>query len=146
MLTASWSSWTPGRPGGALRGVIDDVADKDTHQSGERVWRCAHHHTTEADATRCATTELKRRQNARPLNWSQRVTMRMIADGRSPSGGASYLDTTGLGIPGGTIQSLRRRGLIERYSWVEPGWVLTKAGVDAINSGACDEPDCGPDD
>ena len=28
MLTASWSSWTPGRPGGALRGVIDDVAEQ----------------------------------------------------------------------------------------------------------------------
>ncbi|MGG1910530.1 hypothetical protein AB1285_27275 [Microbacterium sp. NRRL B-14842] len=50
------------------------------------------------------------------------------------------------GSPAGTIQSLRRRGLIERYSWVEPGWVLTKVGVDAINSGACDEPDSGPDD
>lgn len=47
---------------------------------------------------------------------------------------------------GGTIRSLRRRGLIERYSWVEPGWVLTKAGVDAINSGACDEPDSSDDD
>ncbi|CAN7537554.1 MULTISPECIES: hypothetical protein [unclassified Microbacterium] len=80
------------------------------------------------------------------MNWSQRVTMRMIADGRSPSGGASYLDTTGLGIPGGAIRSLRRRGLIERYSWVEPGWALTKAGVDAINSGACDEPDSSIDD
>jgi|UPI0003AA48EE hypothetical protein len=67
MLTASWSSWAPGREGGALRGVIDDITDKGTHRSGER--------------------------------------------------------------------------LIERYSWTEPGWVLTKAGVDAINSGACDEPD-----
>ena len=146
MLTASWSSWTPGRPGGALRGVIDHVTDKGTHQSGERVWRCAHRHATEADATQCANTELKRRQNARRLNWSQRVTMRMIADGRSPSGGASYLDTAGLGIPGGTIQSLRRRGLIERSSWIEPGWVLTKAGVDAINSGACNEPEDNVDD
>lgn len=74
------------------------------------------------------------------LNWSQRVTMRMISDGRSPSGGSSYLDTRGLGIPGATIRSLNHRGLIERYSWMAPGWVLTKAGVDAINSGACDEP------
>ncbi len=143
MMTASWSSWTPG---GALSGVIDDVTDRNTHSSGERVWRCAHRHTTEADATRCATTELNRRKNCPRLNWSQRVTMRMIADGRSPSGGSSYLDTTGRGIPGGTIQSLRRRGLIERYSWIEPGWVLTKAGVDAINSGACDEPENDADD
>jgi hypothetical protein len=141
MMTASWSSWTPGREGGALRGVIDDIADKGTHRSGERVWRCAHRHTTEATAHQCAAAELKRRQTAPTLNWSQRVTMRMISDGRSPSGGSSYLDTTGLGIPGGTIRSLNRRGLIERYSWTEPGWVLTKAGVDAINSGACDEPD-----
>ena len=77
----------------------------------------------------------------RPLNWSQRVTMRMIADGRSPSGGSSYLNTKGLGIPGATIRSLRDRGLIEPYSWVTPGWVLTKAGADAVRSGACDEPD-----
>lgn len=76
----------------------------------------------------------------KPLNWSQRVTMRMIADGRSPAGGDSYLDTTGLGIPGGTIRSLRQRGLIEPYSWTQRGWILTKAGVAAINSGACDEP------
>ncbi|WP_102145879.1 hypothetical protein [Mycobacterium hubeiense] len=76
----------------------------------------------------------------KPLNWSQRVTMRMIADGRSPAGGDSYLDTTGLGIPGATIHSLRQRGLIEPYSLTHPGWVLTKAGADAINSGACDEP------
>lgn len=80
----------------------------------------------------------------RPLNWSQRVTMRMIADGRSSAGGTSYLNTTGLGIPGSTIRSLRTRGLIERYSWLEPGWVLTKAGADAIRSGACDEPDDPP--
>ncbi|WP_242085792.1 hypothetical protein [Microbacterium lacticum] len=79
----------------------------------------------------------------RPLNWSQRVTMRMISDGRSPSGGSSYLDPTGLGIPGGTLRSLRQRGLIERYAWFEPGWVLTKAGVDAIRSGECDEPEDG---
>ena len=26
MMTASWSSWTPGREGGALRGVIDEGA------------------------------------------------------------------------------------------------------------------------
>lgn len=77
--------------------------------------------------------------NARGLNWSQRVTMRMIADGRSPSGGSSFLDTTGRGIPGGTIRSLHQRGLIERYSWLGPGWVLTKAGVDAVRSGACDD-------
>lgn len=77
--------------------------------------------------------------NARGLNWSQRVTMRMIADGRSPAGGSSFLNTKGLGIPGGTIRSLQRRGLIERYSWLEPGWVLTKAGADAIRSGECDD-------
>ena len=78
----------------------------------------------------------------KPLNWSQRVTMRMIADGRSPAGGDSYLDTTGLGIPGATIRSLRQRGLIEPYSWGQPGgWVLTAAGAAAVNSGACDEPD-----
>ena len=77
--------------------------------------------------------------NERGLNWSQRVTMRMIADGRSPSGGSSFLDTTGLGIPGGTIRSLHQRGLIEPYSWLSPGWVLTRAGVDAIRSGACDD-------
>lgn len=78
----------------------------------------------------------------KPLNWSQRVTMRMIADGRSPAGGDSYLDTTGLGIPGATIRSLRQRGLIESYSWGQPGsWVLTAAGVAAVTSGACDEPD-----
>jgi hypothetical protein len=81
----------------------------------------------------------------KPLNWSQRVTMRMIADGRSPAGGDGYLDPTGLGIPGGTLRSLRQRGLIERYSWTEPGWVLTKAGVAAINSGACDETDEKPE-
>lgn len=75
-----------------------------------------------------------------PLNWSQRVTMRMIADGRSPAGGSSYLDTTGAGIPGGTIRSLRVRGLIERYSFIADGWVLTAAGHSAINSGECDEP------
>lgn len=79
----------------------------------------------------------------RPLNWSQRVTMRMIADGRSPSGGTSYLDPTGLSIPGGTLRSLRQRGLIERYAWFEPGWVLTKAGADAIRAGECEEPDEG---
>ena len=28
MLTASYSSWTPGRPGGALRGVVDDITDR----------------------------------------------------------------------------------------------------------------------
>lgn len=145
MLTAGWSSWTPGRPGDALRGVIDDVDEKGTHSSGERVWRCPHRHASEDEATRCATAELNRRKKTPPLNWSQRVTMRMIADGRSPSGGASYLDTTGRGIPGGTIQSLHRRGLIERYSWIEPGWVLTKAGVTAINSGECDEPDADVD-
>ena len=78
----------------------------------------------------------------RPLNWSQRVTMRMIADGRSPAGGDSYLDTTGLGIPGATIRSLRQRGLIEPYSWDQSrAWVLTAAGVAAVNSGSCDEPD-----
>lgn len=78
----------------------------------------------------------------RPLSWSQRVTLRMIADGRSPAGGDSYLDTTGLGIPGATIRSLRQRGLIEPYSWGQPrGWVLTAAGVAAVNSGSCDEPD-----
>lgn len=97
----------------------------------------------EDTATQCAATELKRRQNMPALNWSQRVTMRMISDGRSPSGGSSYLDPTGLGIPGGTIRALNRRGLIERYSWTEPGWVLTKTGVDAINSGACDSPQLG---
>lgn len=52
MLTTSWSSWTPERPGGALRGIIDHVTDKGTHQSGEQVWRCAHRHATEADAGR----------------------------------------------------------------------------------------------
>lgn len=74
------------------------------------------------------------------LNWSQRVTMRMIADGRSPAGGSSYLDTTGAGIPGGTIRSLRVRGLIEPYSYAGGGWVLTAAGAAAVNSGECDEP------
>lgn len=74
------------------------------------------------------------------LNWSQRATMRMIADGRSPAGGSSYLETRGMGIPGGTIRSLRTRGLIEPYSWFAPGWVLTKAGAEAVRSGACDEP------
>ncbi len=67
--------------------------------------------------------------------------MRMIADGCSPSGGSSYLDPTGLGIPGGTLRSRRQRGLIERYAWLDPGWVLTKAGVDAVRSGECEEPD-----
>lgn len=76
-----------------------------------------------------------------PLNWSQRITMRMIADGRSPAGGTSYLNTAGRGIPGATIRSLRDRGLIEPYSWLEHGWVLTKAGADAVRAGECDEPE-----
>lgn len=76
----------------------------------------------------------------RPLNWSQRVTMRMIADGRSPCGGSSYLDTAGAGVPGSTIRSLRTRGLIEPYSFIGGGWVLTAAGAQAIRSGECDEP------
>lgn len=70
----------------------------------------------------------------RPLNWSQRVTLRMIAGGRSPAGGSGYIDTKGMGIPGGTIASLRRRGLIQPYSWLAPGWSLTKAGWEAVRS------------
>lgn len=78
----------------------------------------------------------------KPLNWSQRVTMRMLYDGHSPAGGSGYLDTSGMGIPGGTIRSLRQRGLIEPYSWLgKPSeWVLTKAGHEAIRNGDCDEP------
>lgn len=81
-----------------------------------------------------------KKRKRRPLNWSQRVTMRMIADGRSPAGGQSYLDTAGAGVPGSTIRSLRIRGLIEPYSFIGGGWVLTKAGAAAIASGECDEP------
>ena len=67
-----------------------------------------------------------------PLTWSQRVTMRMIAE-------AENLDTRGLGIPGGTIRSLRLRGLIEPRSFIGSEWTLTKAGHDAFNRGDCDE-------
>lgn len=59
---------------------------------------------------------------AKPLNWSQRVTMRMIANGRSPAGGDSYLDTAGLGIPGGAIRSLRparaHRAVLVGRAWL----------------------------
>lgn len=60
MLTASWSTWTPGRIGGAYRGVIDDITDRGTHLSGQRIWRCFHKHPTEGTATRCAEEELAR--------------------------------------------------------------------------------------
>ena len=53
------------------------------------------------------------------------------------------LDTTGLGIPGGTLRSLHQRGLIERASWFEAGWALTRAGVDLVRSGGCDDPESG---
>jgi hypothetical protein len=77
-----------------------------------------------------------------PLTWSQRAVMRMVAEGRSPSGGSSYLDTTGMGIPGSTLRSLRKRGLIEPRSFLEDRtWVLTKAGHEAIANGECLEPE-----
>ncbi len=74
------------------------------------------------------------------LNWSQRITMRMIADGRSPAGGSSFLDTTGRGIPEApAIAPTARphRALLV----VRAGMGAHEAGVDAIRSGACEEPD-----
>lgn len=65
MLTASYSSWTPGRPGGGLRGVVDDVTDRGSHSSGTRVWRCTHHHRLESAALACAQRELAKRRGDR---------------------------------------------------------------------------------
>lgn len=81
MLTASWSSWTPGRPGSDYRGVIDDITDKGTHRSGDRVWRCAHHHPTESSATQCATAELSRR-HPRTFSQAQLYALAAMADAR----------------------------------------------------------------
>lgn len=65
MLTATYFSWTPGRAGGALRGVIDDVTDHGPHTSGTRVWRCTHHHRRESAALACAQRELAHRKASR---------------------------------------------------------------------------------
>lgn len=66
--------------------------------------------------------------SATTLTWSQKVTVCMIADGRSGAGTSGVLDLAGLGIPGGTVASLRRRGLIERATFFGTEWALTAEG------------------
>jgi hypothetical protein len=65
------------------------------------------------------------------LNGSQRVTLRMFADARHGA-----MDVRGLGIPGGTIGSLKRRGLIEHRSLFGPAteYRLTRDGWDSVRA------------
>lgn len=82
MLTASVSSWTPGRAGGDLRGVIDDIVDRGNHTSGTRVWRCRHHHPDEPAALACAQRRLVA-MNTRRFSQAQLYALSAMADARA---------------------------------------------------------------
>ena len=69
------------------------------------------------------------------LNETQRFAMRVIAESERGT------SVSGYGIPGGTIRSLRHRGLIERVSFIGSEWILTKAGNAAFRRGEFNEPE-----